>query len=301
MKLLSPSKVLAQVSAAIPAECRQHVIIIGSLATGYHFFGDDAEHAVRTKDIDCVLTPRIAAVAAGQLTAQTLLDAGWTRSEAHGWNKPGTAKTPVDQLAAVRLCPPGSDEWFLEFLTVPESENDVGKEWTRIELRDGFFALPSFRFLSLTTFEPLELPALEIRCARPEMMAFANLLEHPAIKPEPMSEAIVGRAIKRSNKDLGRVLSIARLSRDGALDTWPERWLRALRQEFPAQWRELGGGTGRGLRALLASPNDFEEAHHTCVTGLLAHLPSLTLENLRLTAERVLVEAVEPFEALTQG
>ena len=63
MKLLSPSKVLAQVSAAIPAECRQHVIIIGSLATGYHFFGDDAEHAVRTKDIDCVLTPRIAAVA----------------------------------------------------------------------------------------------------------------------------------------------------------------------------------------------------------------------------------------------
>ena len=245
-----------------------------------------------------MLTPRIAAVAAGQLTAQTLLDTGWTRSEASGWSKPGTAETPEDQLAAVRLCPPGSDEWFLEFLTVPESENEAGKKWTRIELRDGFFALPSFRFLSLTTFDPLDLPALSIRYARPEMMAFANLLEHPEIKPEPMSGAIVGRAIKRSNKDLGRVLSIARLIPDGALDTWPKRWLRALQQEFPVQWRDLGGGTGRGLRALLASPNDFEEAHHTCVTGLLAHLPSLTLENLRLTAERVLVDAVEPLEAL---
>ena len=300
MKLLSPSKVLAQVSAAIPAECRQHVIIIGSLATAYHFFGDDTTHAVRTKDIDCVFTPRIAAVTAGQLTAQTLLDAGWTRSEANGWSKPGTANTPEDQLAAVRLCPPGTNDWFLEFLTVPESENEAGKKWTRIELRDGFFALPSFRFLSLTTFEPLDLPALGIRSARPEMMAFANLLEHPEIKSEPMSAAIVGRAIKRSNKDLGRVLSIARLSADGALDAWVERWLRALQQEFPSQWRDLAASAGSGLRALLASPNDFKEAHHTCVTGLLAHLPSLTLENLRLTAERVLVEAVEPLEALVR-
>jgi hypothetical protein len=298
MKLLSPSKVLAQVSAAIPADCRPNVIIIGSLATAYHFFGDDPSHAVRTKDVDCVLAPRIAAVSAGQLTAQTLLDAGWSRSEASGWNTPGTADTPDDQLAAIRLCPPGSDDWFLEFLTVPESEDESGKKWTRVELRDGFFALPSFRFLSLTTFEPIDLRALGIRYARPEMMAFANLLEHPRIKPDLISTAIVGRAIKRSNKDLGRILSIARLSAEGAWDTWPERWLRSLKQGFPSQWRDLASTAGSGLRALLANSNDFEEAHHTCVTGLLAYLPNVTLENLRLTTERVLVEAVEPLEAL---
>ena len=133
------------------------------------------------------------------------------------------------------------------------------------------------------------------------MMGFANLLEHTRIKPEPMSTAIVGRAIKRSNKDLGRILSIARLSPDGALDAWSERWLRALQQEFPSQWRDLAASAGSGLRALLASPNDFEEAHHTCVTGLLAHLHSVTLENLRLTAERVIVDAVEPLEALARA
>jgi hypothetical protein len=298
MKLLSPSKVLAQASVAIPKECRENVIIIGSLATAYHFFRNDPGHAVRTKDIDCVLVPRIAAVAAGQRTAQTLLDAGWTRAVANGWSKPGTIDTPEDQLAAIRLCPPNSEEWFLEFLTVPESENEAGKKWTRIELRDGFFALPSFRFLSLTTFEPLDLPTLGIRYARAEMMALANLLEHPRIKTELMSTAIVGRAIKRSNKDLGRILSIARLSPDGALDTWPELWLSAIQAAFPLQWRDLSKGTASGLRTLLNSPNDFEEAHHTCVTGLLAHLPTVTLENLRLTAERVLVEAVEPLEAL---
>ena len=129
MKLLSPSKVLAQASAAIPEECRENVIIIGSLATAYHFFRNDPGHAVRTKDIDCVLAPRIAAVAAGQRIAQTLLDAGWTRAKANGWSKPGTIDTPEDQLATVRLCPPNSDEWFLDFLTVPESEHEAGKKW----------------------------------------------------------------------------------------------------------------------------------------------------------------------------
>lgn len=298
MNLVSPAKVLGQVVAAIPVECRPHVIIIGSLAAGYHFFGDDDARDVRTKDIDCVLAPRIAAVRTGQLTAQALLDAGWTRRAAGGWDKPGTVDTPTDQLSAVRLFPPGSHEWFLELLTVPESEQDAGKKWTRIELRDGHFALPSFRFLSLTAFEPLPLPDLGIRCARPEMMALANLLEHPFIRPDLMSAPIAGRSIKRSNKDLGRILAIARLSPDDALASWPDRWIRALREEFPTQWPALARTAGDGLRALLASQNDLEEAHHTCLHGLLASVGGVSAENLRLIGERVLVDAVEPLEAL---
>lgn len=301
MKLVSPAKVLAQVASAIPADCCQHVIVIGSLAAGYQFFGDNDAQAVRTKDVDCVLAPRIAAVHAGESTAQTLLDAGWRRCSAGGWDKPGTEDTPDDELSAVRLYPPDNDDWFLELLTVPESEHDQGKKWTRIKLSDGYYALPSFRFLSLTAFEPLDIAELGIRCARSEMMALANLLEHPAIKDDPMSSEIAGRVIKRSNKDLGRILAIARLSADGALETWPERWARALQQEFPSQWKTIAAKAGSGLRALLASANDLEEAHHACINGLLASAGNVTIEQLEIVAEQVLVDAIEPLEKLAQA
>ncbi len=301
MNLVSPAEVIEQVVAAIPNECRQHVIIIGSLAAAYHFFGNDNSRGVRTKDIDCVLAPHIVAVQTGESTAQTLLDAGWQRRSEGGWDKPGTDETPDDKLPAVRLYPPGSKEWFLEFLTVPESENDDRKKWTRIKLKDGFFALPSFRFLSLTTFEPISLPTLRICCARPEMMALANLLEHPVIRPEVMSSQIASRSIKRSNKDLGRILSIAYLSRDDVFEAWSDHWVRALRREFPTQWPSLASHAGNGLRALLDSPNDLEEAHHTCINGLLASIPGITIENLAFVGKRVLVDAIEPLETFGQS
>jgi hypothetical protein len=300
MKLVSPAKVLTQVASAIPEECRQHVIVIGSLAAGYQFFGDNDEQAVRTKDVDCVIAPRIVAISSGENTAQTLLDNGWRRRAAGGWDRPGTEETPDDKLSAVRLYPPNSDEWFLEFLTVPESENDKGKNWTRIKLTDGYYALPSFRFLSLTTFEPFDIPKLGIRYARPEMMALANLLEHPLIKDDPMSSEIEGRVIKRSNKDLGRILAIARLSAEGVTETWVDRWARALKQEFPTQWREIAANAGSGMRALLASPNDLEEAHYACINGLLASVGNVTIEQLRIVAEQVLVDAIEPLEKLAK-
>ena len=70
---------------------------------------------------------------------------------------------------------------------------------------EGHFGLPTFRFISITAFDALPAGDLGIRYARPEIMALANLLEHPEIKPDRMSGLFAGLAIKRSNKDFGRV------------------------------------------------------------------------------------------------
>jgi hypothetical protein len=69
------------------------------------------------------------------------------------------------------------------------------------------------------------------------MMALANLLHHPSIGSETMNGLIGGREIKRSNKDLGRVLALAQLSEarqeDSLLD-WPKLWSMRCKADFPA-------------------------------------------------------------------
>lgn len=304
MSKVSPSKVLAEVSEAVPEACRENIVIIGSLAAGYHFFGDDPEKAVRTKDVDCVLEPFHAAVGAGQDIARELLDAGWQRRLLGDHQEPGTADTPEDELPAVRLYPPGADPnseeaWFVEFLTVPESADTSGKKWTRLPIEEGHFGLPTFRFLSITAFDPLPAGELGIRYARPEMMALANLLEHPEIKPDRMSSLIAELAIKRSNKDLGRVLAIATLADLEDYRPWAKAWLEALQDCFPDEWRELAARAGSGLRELLESESDLDEALHTCVNGLLASQPP-TLAALRAAGERVLGDAIETLEAVAE-
>jgi hypothetical protein len=301
MSQVTPSKVLADVSAAVPAACRGNIVIIGSLAAGYHFFGNDQSKAVRTKDVDCVLEPFHAAVGAGQSITRQLLDAGWQRRMQGDHQTPGNEETPVDQPPAVRLYPPeanpDSDEaWFIELLTVPDSVQASGKEWTRIRLAEGHFGLPTFRFLSIAAFDPLPVGDLGIRYARPEMMALANLLEHPEIKPDRMSGLFVGRAIKRSNKDLGRVLAIATLADSDDYRPWAKAWLDALQACFPDEWREHAKRAGQGLRELLASETDLEEAYHTCLNGLLSSRPP-TLAAIRDAGDRVLGDAIETLEA----
>ncbi len=129
-------------------------------------------------------------------------------------------------------------------------------------------------------------------------MALANALEHPVIKPETMGKPFEGRMIKRSNKDLGRVLAISYLSllRDSdALLDWPKLWLDAVRNRFPENWIEKIQKVGSGLRQLLKSTPDLDEALHTCVYGLLVSSRP-THEQLIISGERFIADVIEPLE-----
>src|SRR5688500_11166756 len=105
---VSPAKAIARVAAAILQAVRGNIIIIGSLAAGYQLLGDEPEHQVRTKDVDCVITPRVAAVEKAPQLTEALLAHGWTRLRTGEHAKPGHAGTPQDKLPAVRLYPPHS-------------------------------------------------------------------------------------------------------------------------------------------------------------------------------------------------
>lgn len=58
MNPLSPYNVMKRVAEAVPEERKRNIIIVGSLASGFHFFKKDRNRIVRTKDIDCLLSPR---------------------------------------------------------------------------------------------------------------------------------------------------------------------------------------------------------------------------------------------------
>ena len=134
-KEVSPRKVLAQVAAAIPPDAHSNIVIIGSLAAGYWLFRANESFAVRTKDIDCVLSPHFSAVEKGRAVAEKLLAAGWRPHFTGKIVKPGNANDAEDNLPAVRLYPPGGGEWFIELLTEAASENQTSRVWTGCRLR----------------------------------------------------------------------------------------------------------------------------------------------------------------------
>jgi len=293
---LSPRQVLEQLAAAIPAAERARLVIVGSLAVGYHYFGRDPDAPVRTKDVDCVIAPRVRAVEEGARVAEMLLERRWRPRMTGPHAEPGTAATPEQDLPAVRLHPPDSEEWFLELLTVPAAEEERGAHWTRLPLSRGHYGLPSFEFLALETHQPLPTD-LGLSYAQPALMALAHLLEHPQVGAATMSGLIEGRRIKRGAKDLGRVLAIAALAGPDEVENWPAAWSSALRACFPARGAELAPRAGAGLRELLDREEDLEQAMWTCNTGLLASRP-LSLGQIRATGLRVLQDAADPLALL---
>jgi hypothetical protein len=298
MNELGPSLVLQEVASSVPEAIRTQIVIVGSLAAAYQLLGKNDSITVRTKDIDCALSPRIGAVGAGKAIAESLLAQGWRPRQDLQHGAPGTQSTPVEALPVVRLHPPHSRDWFIELLTVPGSEDETGKQWERLALSGGHYGLPSFEFMSLAVFRP-DMTRFGIYCARPEMMALALLLEHPTIRVETMRGLIGNRTIKRSNKDLGRVLAIAWLSPEETILSWKAAWEVGMRSCFRNRWTALARTAGSGLRLLLSLEMDFEEAYHTCINGLLANRP-VTAEQLRFAGLRLLQDAVAPLEDLSR-
>ncbi len=306
MKEIKPIEVIRKVAGALPSECGENIVIIGSLAAAYAYLGDDQNMIVRTKDIDCLLKPFKVAVEKGQLITKQLLDAGWQPGRNGPHQNAGTQNTPVDELPAIRLYPPDIDpneenSWFVEFLTEPESSTNKGKIWTRIVIDEDHYGLPSFRFLAITAFKPNKIDDLGIYYAQPKMMALANLLEHPQIKPERISTAFAGRDIKRSNKDLGRVLAIGYLEQEKYnrdFREWGYEWGEALKQCFRDEWKSLAGNAGIGLSALLQRDEDLDEAYHTCQYGLLTSF-GITKEILKEVGARILGDAVGTLQKTT--
>lgn len=294
MSDISPAKIMQDVARSIPSGFHKLIVVVGSLAAGFHYFRNDEDREVRTKDIDCMVSPRVEAVAAGEIT-DYLLNHGWEPKPHEGRIFPAPPETPEGELPVIRLYPPKSRGWFLEFLTAPDPENENPQQWLRVELKGGHAGLASFRYLSLTDFEPLP-TKYGIKYAQPATMALANLLSHKMIGPEVMSAKIGGREIKRSNKDLGRVLALARLG-DEELYEWPQTWINALRSRFPTQFDNLVATVGDGLRALLASENDLEQAVHTCNNGLLVEHP-VTPRQLKLTGSRFMQDVIGTFAQL---
>ena len=301
--LASPHGTLRQLAAALPEDIRGDVIIIGSLAAAARFVSPDDEEPVRTKDIDCLLSPHLRAQASGRKTAEALLERGWRMRQGAEWSEPGGASDPTDQLPIVRLVPPGEDQWFLELLSSPEEGQQTGRRFQRLETDFGHFALCSFRFLALAELDPLPTDS-GLKIARPEMMALANLLHHPQLGTETMSGLIAGRRIRRSSKDLGRVLALAYLADredEDSIGSWPASWATALNTTFPDDCQHWLATIGSGLEQMLQSAHseDLEEAHHTCIIGLLAR-HQLSLEALKSLGRRVMGELIEPARRLAR-
>lgn len=310
MKEVVPGEVLEQVARAVPVEFRSSIIVIGSLAAGYHFRGN-RKGPVRTKDVDCMLYPRQDAVVSAEAIADRLLANGWGHRTQGGWGKPQSRPEPLDDLSGIRLVPPhmelsegqppdeepaSEEPWFIELLTPPGSEKEVKDKRVPVKLHDGCFGLPTFEFLPLLAYKPHN-SEFGIGYARPEMMALANLLSHTGIGEATMSMLWGGRDIKRSNKDLGRVLALAWLSEDEEIPRWPGRWEEALRACFEDRWQALAKTVGKGFRDLLSGEDDFEEAFLTCDLGLLAH-QNVRIEQLRAIGRRLLQDAIVPLESL---
>lgn len=151
---LDADQLLERVAEQLPAELRQHVVVIGSIATAYAFRDIANTALVATKDIDLLLRPAVNAVATAEAIGTMLLAAGWKPQFPNGV-APADSRTPIDKLPALRLKPPSAREtWFVELMADPPRGQRARKHWQRLTTPEGAFGLPSFRYMPIATHAP---------------------------------------------------------------------------------------------------------------------------------------------------
>jgi hypothetical protein len=293
MSKLDPVVLFRTLCNDIPQDLRFDVFVTGSLAAAYAFKVRLMGQAVNTKDADLLIHPA-GNVDSARKMAERLLKMGWRPTDQC---KP-LAEMPsdVETLWAIRLMPPGSNDYFIEFLNVPAEEQAAPKLWIPVQLSGGWYGLPSFKFMGLLAwFRRASDEGLEY--AAPEMMALSNLLSHPAVDDVEI-ESGEFRGLRRCAKDLGRVLALAYLSGRDETEAWLDHWRESLARCFPLTWRKHARGSGAGLREMLADDDVMEQARKTTESGLLSGM-GIDIVALRGIGERLLVDVVEPLERIT--
>jgi hypothetical protein len=293
MTKLNPAILFERLATDIPGDLHAHLFVTGSLAAAYHFQAQLEGRAVNTKDADLVVHPAGNIVSCRQMAGR-LIDLGWTRTEEC---YPSPNPDPADALRAIRLYPPGPHDYFIEFLNLPEQGQQDAKRWIPVSMADGWYGLPSFRFLGVTALNRLK-SSVGLEYASPSMMALANLLSHPKVGTARMEAGpMVG--LLRAAKDLGRVIALARLAGRDEAERWLPQWRKALELCFPDDWKNFALQLGDGLTELLGDDNALEDAHKTTSVGLLSGM-GVTPTMLRASGERLLADVIDPLADMSQ-
>ncbi len=287
MSILDPQALFERIAGDLPSKLHQHVYIVGSLAAAYHYAAKLRGRGVNTKDADLAIHPAGDDVSCAAATTE-LLRLGWRRK---GDCYPCSQPEPTEDLRAIRLHPPDSDDYFVELLQLSSKGQEKPLVWKPVQLADGWYGVPCFRFFAVTAmFRQVSAAGLEY--ALPSMMALANLLAHPRLGEEP----IEATGMRRSAKDLGRVLVLAWLEERKGAEAWKDVWLPALQRCFASTWRDLALALGGGLKELLGHDQALEEARSMADIGLLSGL-NVSAEMLRITGQRRLQDVIEPLES----
>lgn len=287
MNKLDPNALFERIAADVPRALHQHLFITGSLAAAFHYRAKLDGQGVNTKDADLMVHPA-GDVESCQKMAIELLKAGWRRTTECF---PQVAPDPANQLRAIRLFPPDSDDYFIEFLNLPNQEQADPRIWVPIQLDDGWYGLPSFRFVSVLAVDRAS-SNVGLEYAVPPMMALANLLAHPTVGSERIESGSM-RGLLRSAKDLGRVLALVRLEGADRVEAWKVSWLAALQQCFPDRWKSLVPNLGSGLKELIEDQNALDDAYRSTDIGLLNGM-NVTVTNLQAIGRRFLQDVIEP-------
>lgn len=290
MNQLDPVKLFARIAKDIPAELHENLIVTGSLAAAYDFRTMLEGQAVNTKDADLIVHPAGNVGSCAKMT-EKLLEIGWTPTPQCF---PKENREPVGDLRAIRMFPPESQDYFIEFLNVPEEGQASIKDWIPMQLSDGWYGLPSFRFMSVVAISPKQ-SAEGIEYANVAMMALSNLLSHTELGDGRIESGTM-QGILRSAKDLGRVIALARLAEREETENWVPRWIDAINQCFPENQEELASTLGDGLRELIRDDSALEETYRTTDIGLLNGM-SVSPENLKAVGERLMVDVIEPVKS----